>query len=383
MGYYVRTLPWKKSKPSWKVQFVSYKKDDFNNAQAVKPKKEWDVSPERWRSLGFQSEMHLKDARARARQLNAQMFLKRQEERIRKIEITETALQRKYDSALPVEFVQEFEERFVRERDSGTEQGKRKQSRSRSLWQATQKMIIAIQIDPSEWFFYSNEIYDYFYRKQYSIKYTSAILKFANLWGFYLSRKLARPFLAVAAPRGFERQRIIDAYYKREHRRRRPSASLTPEVLKSTDGSLNRKNFNWLHLTVWLGLRPQEVDNLRRKDLWSVDTLANGRKVLSIFQTKIVALPPEDRWKPIPILFDEQEQALAIIQQKNFKRPLIKTIRKHFGTEVDLYGGRKGFPDLMLSKGHSFENISIWMGHSTLERTWRSYKNKRKFHLAW
>jgi hypothetical protein len=28
--------------------------------------------------------------------------------------------------------------------------------------------------------------------------------------------------------------------------------------------------------------------------------------------------------------------------------------------------GRKGFTDLMLAKGHSLENISIWMGHSTL-----------------
>jgi hypothetical protein len=46
-----------------------------------------------------------------------------------------------------------------------------------------------------------------------------------------------------------------------------------------------------------------------------------------------------------------------------------------------LYGGRKGFTDLMLSKGNTIENISIWMGHSTLDRTWRSYKQKMKFHL--
>jgi hypothetical protein len=36
----------------------------------------------------------------------------------------------------------------------------------------------------------------------------------------------------------------------------------------------------------------------------------------------------------------------------------------------------------MLSKGQSFENISVWMGHSTLNRTWSSYKQRRKFHLA-
>lgn len=94
-----------------------------------------------------------------------------------------------------------------------------------------------------------------------------------------------------------------------------------------------------------------------------------------------MALPPEDRWKPIPLLFDEQEFALRIIESKSFKRPLVKTLRQCFRRGVDLYGGRKGFTDLMLSKGHTFENISIWMGHSTLERTWKSYKNKRRFHL--
>lgn len=54
---------------------------------------------------------------------------------------------------------------------------------------------------------------------------------------------------------------------------------------------------------------------------------------------------------------------------------------RYFGPGVTLYAGRKGFSDLMLSRGQSFENISIWMGHSTLQRTWRSYKSRRKFHV--
>ncbi len=89
----------------------------------------------------------------------------------------------------------------------------------------------------------------------------------------------------------------------------------------------------------------------------------------------------EDRWKPIPIIFDEQKFALKIIEAQNFKRPLIKTIRKCFGPGVDSYGGRKGFPDQMLSKNQLFENISVWMGHSTLQRTWYSYKSRRRFHV--
>lgn len=113
------------------------------------------------------------------------------------------------------------------------------------------------------------------------------------------------------------------------------------------------------------------------------DEELNGKKVLWLFQTKIVALPYEDRWKPIPILFEEQEFGLRMIEGQNLKRPLVKTVRGYFGQGIDLYGGRKGFVDLMLSRRQELENISVWMGHSTLERTWRSYKQRRKYHLRY
>ncbi len=116
--------------------------------------------------------------------------------------------------------------------------------------------------------------------------------------------------------------------------------------------------------------------------MWRVEEAPNGRKILWVFQTKIVALPPEDRWKPIPILFDEQYFALKIITDQNFKRPIVRAIHQYIGKGHDLYGGRKGFVDLMLSRNQSLENISIWMGHSTLDRTWRSYKNKRIFQAS-
>ena len=115
--------------------------------------------------------------------------------------------------------------------------------------------------------------------------------------------------------------------------------------------------------------------------MWKIECFNTGRKILWVFQTKIIALLPEDRWKPIPILFDEQQDALKILESGDFKRPLSKTMRLHFGVGIDPYGGRKGFTDLMLSKGHRIENISVWMGHSSMERTWRSYKGRTTFHL--
>lgn len=210
-----------------------------------------------------------------------------------------------------------------------------------------------------------------------------AILKFCNLWGFFISRKLARPFLPIPAPRGYERQRLIDAFYQKERNSvARPSSELSPEHLEIHNGKINRHNFNWLYLSVWFGLRPQEIDNLKNKESWRIETLINGRKILWVFQTKIVALPPEDRWKPIPIIFEQQKFGLRIIESQSFKRPLLKTMRRYFDKGITLYGGRKGFSDLMLSRGQTLENISVWMGHSTIDRTWRSYKRRRKFHLA-
>jgi len=383
MGYFVRALPWKKSCPKWKVQFVSYKKEDAKNSSTEKPKKEWDVEKTKWRSLGFHSLMTLDEARVRAKQLNAQAFLKEQERRTQLRKIEDEQNSKRFDSVLPIEFVNEFEKRFISARDSETARGLRKKSRAYTLWKAAQKVIVELQIDPSDWFYSTHEIYDHFHRRRLSLRYTNAILKFVNLWGFFISKKLARPFHPIPVPRGYERQRILEAFYEKDRTSVAvPSKEISPERLDEVQGELNQLNFNWVYLSVWFGLRPQEVDNLKDQKLWRVETLAPGRKLLWVFQTKIIALPPEDRWKPIPIIFEQQEFALRIIESEAFKRPLTKTIRKHFGQGTTLYGGRKGFADLMLSKGQAFENISIWMGHSTLDRTWKSYKRRKKIHLA-
>jgi hypothetical protein len=98
--------------------------------------------------------------------LNAQDFVKRQEERIQRIAIEENNNKKKYDSVLPIEFVEEFESRFLRSRDAETRKGRRKTSHARSKWNAAKKMIVALNIDPSEWYYYNKEIYDYFHEQQ-------------------------------------------------------------------------------------------------------------------------------------------------------------------------------------------------------------------------
>jgi hypothetical protein len=41
----------------------------------------------------------------------------------------------------------------------------------------------------------------------------------------------------------------------------------------------------------------------------------------------------------------------------------------------------RALPNKKCAKGHALENISAWMGHSTLERTWKSYKQRKKYHI--
>lgn len=380
MGYYVRSLPTKRTEPRWKVQYVSFKKKDSIHSKAKYPKKEWDISKDRWCSLGFYKYMSIKEARVRARQLNSRLEIKRQEERFLKNSKQERMLQIKFSSVLPSEFVEEFEQRFIRKRDSEVDSGRRRSSRARTIWKAAQRLIVEINKDPSDWYYTFYEVYDYFFTNQYSIGYTQSILKIANLWGYFYCKKLGRAFLPIPLPRGYERMRIIEEHARSTRNNRRASDSINPSELYKAKFKLKTNQFNWLYLSVWLGLRPKEIDSLKNEKYWRVSR--EGKVlVLWVYQTKIVSLPPEKRWKPIPLIYDEQRFVLKIIESKLIKRPLVKTVKRYLGKNIDLYGGRKGFTDLMLSKGHSLENISVWMGHSTIERTWKSYKQHQRFHL--
>lgn len=84
MGYYIRELKNKSQLPRWKIQFITYKKEDTKTSNAQKPRKEWDVPTRRWNSLGFKTSMSLEQAHSRAKQINAQIEIKRQESRRKK-----------------------------------------------------------------------------------------------------------------------------------------------------------------------------------------------------------------------------------------------------------------------------------------------------------
>jgi integrase len=80
--------------------------------------------------------------------------------------------------------------------------------------------------------------------------------------------------------------------------------------------------------------------------------------------------------KPIPLWHEGQKRCLEIIASGNFRRPLAKTMAHHFGERTNCYAGRKGFVDLMRSLGQDFEDISQWLGHQSVDMTWKHYRNR-------
>jgi integrase len=139
-------------------------------------------------------------------------------------------------------------------------------------------------------------------------------------------------------------------------------------------------NYNWLLISIWFGLRPTEIDSLRKIASWRIEKDKDlGIDVLWIYQSKLTSIEREKRWKPLPIIFPEQKLAVEIIKSGSFKRPLAKTLKKIFlNKRITCYAGRKGFIDLMLARNQRLEDISSWLGHQDIAITWRKYRNKKR-----
>jgi hypothetical protein len=366
MGYHIKKLPY--TSRQWKVQYRIYGKDV----------KSYDLTEQECLRLGLHHQLTYEQAVARKNQLNAQEKLKRDEEKrlvIRKrIQKEDSAL----DAYLHKEDVQEFETGVLYSRLEA-KPGTIKRNKIESHWRATKRILCALKIDPIDWVECRTKFYDYFATKKMSPAYLQKVIRILNLWGKFHSRKYRRFFEPLPYPTGYEKERVSDSYFDKNEGGFE-SDPLSPGQLESKKVSLKPEHYNWLYLSIWFGLRPSEVDMLLKpesKTTWRIETLPGG-KVLWVYQSKLTSIPRDKRLKPIPCHRPEQLTGLDIISTQNFKRPLTKTTRSYFGERVTCYGGRKGFTDLMLGYGYKFEDISIWMGHRSIERTWKSYKDKQR-----
>lgn len=236
-------------------------------------------------------------------------------------------------------------------------------------WRTAKRIIREVNIEPAEWSDRRTLIYAFFKRRQWSLSYAQKVIRVLNLWGKFYGKNLNKYFEPVPKPSGEASVRIHESFFNK-----RPfgltSAPITWRELERARSDLDPKAWNWLFLTLWFGLRPSELENLK----WKIEEY-EGKKLLAVFQHKLVRLPAEQRWKFIPILFPEQEKGVEIIKKKDFRSPSVTTVQKYINPRVSLRGGRKGFVALMWEKGKYPKHIMFrWLGHKSVRTTDNHYK---------
>jgi integrase len=356
-----------KAPGSWSLYFEHYK--------AGKRKQE-KVEKIAYAEIGLSPTLDVEDARARIRQINKERKIQKDKARRAASNLVEiTSLN---DHYFPLEDCEEFQV-LIEDENFGSEAHLKKLI---SHFKFIQKMVVSLKLSPEAYKENSRLIYRYFVKKQISVSYSTRLVNLLNRWGAFQGKKKGFFYDPVKAPKGTVRSSIADSQKSKSGVRtdlgvRTESLPLSPKLLeKSKDNFTNPGHYNWLEISLWFGLRPNEVDSLH-ENKWSINYDRDlDIEFLTVYQPKLTSLPDEQRYKHIPVIVDGQRAALETIRSGLFKRPHPKTVSKHTSEGVTLYGGRKGFVDLMLGYGQKIEDISIWLGHRSIETTWRHYKNK-------
>lgn len=358
------------SKGTWSLYYQTFHENKKSQESVVKLAYE---------ELGFRTDMTLDEAKARVKQLNAERKIDR--EKIRKSAKRVIELKLIDKTLFPPEHVNAFMERLSDE-NFGSDEHLQKIF---SHFNFIQKMLLELKItSPSEYRDESKRIYKYFVKKKVSVNYGARLISLLNRWGKFISKIRGQFFDEVSVPKGRERSAIADAQRTKSGKNselgvRMPSDPLTPEILQKMKSKVSEEVYRWLYLTVWLGLRPDEADSVvNKKSVKITFDEINKVNVISIYQSKLMSISEDLRWKHIPVIFKEQEKCLDIIETGNIHRPHPKTIRKHSGSDrITCYGGRKGFVDLCLDRNQEVTDISMWLGHKDSSITMRVYKQRQ------
>jgi hypothetical protein len=356
MGYRV-----KKSGSGFKVSYEIQGKN--RHARGV-PKEEW-------QSIGFSPAMTFEEAKARASQLNKLDKLKQIEARRNRIHDRLHAERLSQEVFFPVAEREQFEKTKL----------KLDKPKTLVYWRFACRLMAEIGLQPKDWFDSKELFYKAIIARQMSGTYVRAVLPMINEWGMFIARKHGTAFLPIPYPRGGWLKDIKEAYRKKKVRRgNRKSAPLTPELLESKRSKLTEAEYRWLKRTVWLGLRAVEADLLNKPsgpDTWWLDTHEDGvTPVIWVYQTKLYGQDDDNRLKAIPCFLPEQKNVLEEIGLPA-KRPIQKKRRDVFGEAITLHGGRKNFSALMKKYNQDFQNVSVWLGHCDVTRTYADYFDKK------
>jgi hypothetical protein len=238
----------------------------------VQEKRHWSVIQEEWvdgkrkdkrvpksdlLTHGFRPEMTIEEAKARARQLNSQNALQKQDAR-RKTAALERRKQasRIMSAYLPERECEDFERVSLFKRFARNNPESPRYLKALSHWGYVQRMIADLTAkglarDPSNWADEAADFYSYFVERSTSPKYVPKIIRMLNLWGAYQCKKHSKAFLEVDCPRGHDRGDIEDAYYKLKGRGKE-SEPLKPEMLEKARPHLTVPGqYAWLYVSLF------------------------------------------------------------------------------------------------------------------------------------
>lgn len=346
-------------------------KESYENGKRIQKT----ISKIAWPALGFTDSMSLEQARARAHQLNQQGAVERAEARSVARIAERVDRDRLHHSAFVPE---DLNLAFLKHLEVNVTGSEIHLEKLKMTWATAKKMIISLKLTTE--FFSENkkQFYRYLANQEYSLDYSKKILRMVNLYGRFCAKLTGKYFEQVPNPRGHDRELINDSYFESDSFVG-ASEPLTLDLLESLREQLPPEQHSWLRVSVWFGLRPSEIDQIladRNTKHWRIEP--GDPDVLWVYQPKLTSKPREQRWKGIPVLYKEQQEALSVLFEGKAAKPLTKTLKSKTGMHTTLYAGRKGFTDLMLDKGQSLDHISQWLGHSTTQMTLTRYKDKRR-----
>lgn len=335
------------------------------------------IPAESYETLGFQRHWSVIQAKAFCQELNKEKSKEKQTIRRAAQKANEIVSVNEdfFPEALCVLFRNKLEDE-----NQGSEEHL---SKLHSHFAFIQVMCVKLKLKPEEYRDSQKKFYNYFASQKISVNYAKRLIAMLNLWGAFHSKYKNKFYEPVQTVKGRIKEKIADAQATKrgvETRLgvREASEPLGEKTLRDLKSEVAADIYNWFFLSVYLGLRPEEVDSLKDKTKYklSLDE-ATGVKVLWVYQSKLQAVAKDKRWKLIPLFMENQLLCLDIIAEGNFRKCSYKYARKVLPEGTTFYGGRKNFIDMMLGYGQSLEDIHVWMGHTSIDTSWKHYKNKK------
>lgn len=313
---------------------------------------------------GLQPDLPIEQAREIVQSLNNSQRITEEEAKRRAALSRVTLHETKGSAWLPEDIVAHFERLFLQPRINTKGFAKLK-----STWKLVQKLILELNLDPSDWALEPFPIYEWFRRNPHSLDYSKRILRMLNAYGYVYCRKRGTSFLPVSAIPEQVRADMEDAFGNRKR-----SGYLLPEHLKDLRKKLAPKEFAWVLVAFAFGLRPEETDQLRQPDssTWAIE---KEGKVLAVYQPKLRRVTRDRRWKRIPVVTHLQKQAIQLLRDPHLARPGRRRVERAFPEGVSLYGCRHGFCRHMEELGYSMDKISKWLGHRSIKTTEKYYRD--------